>query len=147
MQVAEGCSDRPEQAAWWAETERLFDGDVTFHDTEDVHIMSHGDLDQAHFVQVMEGHVTDRTRASELAESRRVADQAGTAPNSSPPASATAKENSTTPGSTATSSSRGTGPPAPTSAESTSTPKPATRPMAPNSGGIGLKPHAPEPQS
>lgn len=61
-------SDRPEQAAWWAETERLFDGAVTFHDTEDVHIMSHGDLDQAHFVQVMEGHVSDHDRAIAMEE-------------------------------------------------------------------------------
>ena len=59
-------SDRPEQGAWWAETEKCFDGPVTFHDTEDVHVMAHGKLEDAHFVQVMEGHVTDRARADEL---------------------------------------------------------------------------------
>jgi hypothetical protein len=59
-------SDRPEQTAWWRETERFFDGPVTFHDTEDVEIMDHGRLDDAHFVQVMEGHVTDRARATAL---------------------------------------------------------------------------------
>jgi len=59
-------SARPEQTAWWEETERCFDGPVRFHDTEDVHVMSHGRLDDAHFVQVMEGHVTDRARADRL---------------------------------------------------------------------------------
>jgi hypothetical protein len=61
-------SDRPEQGAWWAATEELFDGPVTFHDTTDVQVMSHGSLDDAHFVQVMEGHVTDRSRADALTQ-------------------------------------------------------------------------------
>lgn len=59
-------SERPEQGEWWAATERLCDGPVTFHDSEDVHVMTHGDPDEAHFVQIMEGHVTDRSRADEL---------------------------------------------------------------------------------
>jgi hypothetical protein len=65
-EAAQRNSDRGEQTAWWRETEAHFDGPVTFHDTEDVEVMDHGRLDDAHFVQVMEGHVTDRTRASEL---------------------------------------------------------------------------------
>jgi hypothetical protein len=56
-------SERPEQSAWWAATEVLFDGPVTFHDSTDVQVMSHGDMDSAHFVQVMDGHVADRSRA------------------------------------------------------------------------------------
>lgn len=59
-------SERPEQTRWWEETEQLFDGPVRFHDSEDVEVMQHGDLDSAHFVQVMEGHVTDRSRAAAL---------------------------------------------------------------------------------
>ena len=59
-------SDRPEQGRWWAETEKCFDGPVRFHDSVDVHVMAHGDLDGARFVQVMEGHVADQTRATEL---------------------------------------------------------------------------------
>jgi hypothetical protein len=59
-------SERPEQTAWWKATEALFDGDVTFRDSEDVRVMEHGALDSAQFVQVMEGHVTDRARADEL---------------------------------------------------------------------------------
>jgi hypothetical protein len=61
-------SERPEQDAWWAETEKLFDAPVIFHDTTDVEVMTHGSLDEAHFVQVMEGHVTDRARAKALNE-------------------------------------------------------------------------------
>ena len=59
-------SERPEQDGWWAETAKLFDGPVTFHDTTDVQVMAHGSMDEAHFVQVMEGHVTDRARAEAL---------------------------------------------------------------------------------
>jgi hypothetical protein len=61
-------SARPEQDAWWKETEACFDGPVRFHDTTDVQMMQHGDLDQAHFVQVMEGHVTDHDRAVALGD-------------------------------------------------------------------------------
>ena len=55
-------SDRPEQSAWWAETERIFEGPVRFHESDDVQLMTHGELDEAHFVQVMEGHCADRER-------------------------------------------------------------------------------------
>lgn len=56
-------SDRPEQGAWWRDTEKLFEGPAIFHDTEDVHLMTHGDLDAARFVQVMDGHVDDHDAA------------------------------------------------------------------------------------
>ncbi|MFW3169640.1 hypothetical protein [Geodermatophilus sp. CPCC 206100] len=59
-------SERPEQARWWEETQRLFDGEVTFADTEDVDVDLTGDPDRAGFVQVMQGRVTDRERAKEL---------------------------------------------------------------------------------
>ena len=64
--AAQKNSDRPEQGKWWAETERCFDGPVRFHDTDDVQLMTHGEMDRAHFVQVMEGHVSDRRRLAEL---------------------------------------------------------------------------------
>ncbi|HEX7097474.1 MAG TPA: hypothetical protein VF183_16440 [Acidimicrobiales bacterium] len=62
-EAAERNSARPEQTRWWQETEQLFDGPVTFHDTEDVTVMNHGSIDDARFVQVMEGHVSDLERA------------------------------------------------------------------------------------
>ena len=59
-------SARPEQSRWWDETQRLFDGEVTFADSEDVEVDLIGDPDRAGFVQVMLGRVTDRQRAKEL---------------------------------------------------------------------------------
>jgi hypothetical protein len=65
-EAAQRNSDRPEQTEWWEGTEDCFDGIVTFHDSEEVQVMEHGNLDQARFVQVMDGHVTDRDRALKL---------------------------------------------------------------------------------
>ena len=59
-------SDRPEQDQWWTETSRLFSGEVTFRDTEDVTLWMEGGSDSAGFVQVMEGRVLDRERADAL---------------------------------------------------------------------------------
>ncbi len=52
-------SQRPEQGAWWAEMEKLFDGPVEFHDCEDVTLMLDGGSDQAGFVQVIRGKAVD----------------------------------------------------------------------------------------
>jgi hypothetical protein len=59
-------SDRPEQGAWWAETERLFDGGATFLDSTDVVVDLQGDPDQAGFVQVMRGRTRDPVRSRQL---------------------------------------------------------------------------------
>ena len=59
-------NDRPEQSRWWQETETCFNGPVTFHDSTDVRVMTHGSMSDAHFIQVMEGHVTDKARAVAL---------------------------------------------------------------------------------
>jgi hypothetical protein len=59
-------SDRPEQDRWWAETSKLFSGDVTFHDSNDVAVDTHGEPSQAAFVQIMQGRTTDPGRAREL---------------------------------------------------------------------------------
>jgi hypothetical protein len=59
-------SDRPEQDAWWADTAKLFDGEVTFRDSNDVTLDLHGDPDRAGFVQVMQGRGSDPDRAREL---------------------------------------------------------------------------------
>ena len=59
-------SERPEQTAWWAETQRLLDGEVTFSDSEDVTVDVRGEPDTAGFVQVMQGRVTDPARAKQL---------------------------------------------------------------------------------
>ena len=51
-------SDRPEQGAWWAETEKMLD-QVRFEDSVDVITTGGGGSDDAGFVQVMRGHVLD----------------------------------------------------------------------------------------
>jgi hypothetical protein len=65
-EAADRNSQRPEQTRWWEDTQRLFEGDVTFHDSTDVTVDLQGEPDQAGFVQVMQGRVTDPDRAKEL---------------------------------------------------------------------------------
>ena len=65
-EAAQRNSERPEQTQWWHETEKCFDGAPRFHESTEVQVMTHGELDGARFVQVMEGHVTDRNRAIAL---------------------------------------------------------------------------------
>ena len=48
-------SERPEQGAWWAETEQCFDGPVTFLDCPQVDVWMQGGSDDAGFVQVISG--------------------------------------------------------------------------------------------
>jgi len=66
VQAAERNAERPEQSRWWEETSRLFEGDVSFRDSEDVTVELQGDPDRAGFVQVMQGRVTDAARAKEV---------------------------------------------------------------------------------
>lgn len=63
-------SDRPEQGQWWARTEQLFDGEVTFQDSTDIDEYVLGDPDTAGFVQVMQGQVSDPERAKALMQVR-----------------------------------------------------------------------------
>lgn len=55
-------SMRPEQGAWWEEASRCFEGEVTFHDCDDVILMLDGGSDRAGFVQVIQGRVDDAAR-------------------------------------------------------------------------------------
>ena len=59
-------SMRPEQGAWWEETSRSFDGDVTFHDCDDAIVMLDGGSDDAGFVQVIQGRLDDPPRFREF---------------------------------------------------------------------------------
>ena len=52
-------SDRPEQAAWWNETEKAYDGPVTFVESSDTDVLFGGGSNDAGFVQVMKGKVKD----------------------------------------------------------------------------------------
>ncbi len=54
-QAARANSDRPEQGAWWNETAKYFDGEVTFRDCNEVDAILDGGSDDAGFVQIMQG--------------------------------------------------------------------------------------------
>jgi len=57
-EAATANSGRPEQGAWWTEFEACLDGPAEFRES-DVTVNERGDLDQAGFVQVMEGRLHD----------------------------------------------------------------------------------------
>ena len=65
---AEANSARPEQGAWWAEASRLFDGEASFHDCDDVTMMLDGGSDDAGFVQVIQGRLSDPERFRHVME-------------------------------------------------------------------------------
>lgn len=56
---------RPEQGAWWSETEKMLE-DVTFRNSVDVITMRGGGSDAAGFVQVMRGRVVDPAKMDQL---------------------------------------------------------------------------------
>lgn len=59
-------SDRREQHQWWTETAKLFSGEVTFHDCDDVDTFLNAGSDDAGFVQVIQGKIRDTDRWLEL---------------------------------------------------------------------------------
>jgi hypothetical protein len=61
-------SDRPEQGEWWGQLEKLFTSEPAFHESTEVVVDDHGDLDSAGFVQVMQGRTSDAARARELTD-------------------------------------------------------------------------------
>ncbi len=65
-EAARANSDKPEQGQWWAEMEKLLDGQATFRDSTDVYVQAAGDPDSAGFVQVMMGQSSDPERSAQL---------------------------------------------------------------------------------
>jgi len=63
-------SDRPEQARWWSETQRVFDGEVTFYNSTKVDDYVVGDPNTAGFVQVMQGQVSNLAWAQDVVQQR-----------------------------------------------------------------------------
>jgi hypothetical protein len=53
-------NDLPEQGAWFEETSKAFDGDVTFHDCREVDSLLDGGSDDARFVQIMQGRAKNQ---------------------------------------------------------------------------------------
>ena len=70
-EAARANSDRPEQGEWWAEMEKVFDGEPTFQDSNNVIVPSAGAPDTAGFVQVMSGQSSDPDRSAQLMDSSR----------------------------------------------------------------------------
>jgi len=72
-EAARANSDKPEQGAWWAEMEKVFDGEPTFRDSNNVIVPSADAPDTAGFVQVMDGQSSDPDRSVQLMDSSREA--------------------------------------------------------------------------
>ena len=64
-EAARANSDRPAQGAWWTETERCFDGPVSFVDSADVDVQVEPSND-AGFVQVIQSKTRNRRRIEEI---------------------------------------------------------------------------------
>jgi hypothetical protein len=64
-EAAQRASDRPEQGAWWAETEKTL-RNVNFQNSEKVVTTRGGGSNDAGFVQVMRGRVLDAAKLDEL---------------------------------------------------------------------------------
>ena len=60
--AAQRNSDRPEQGSWWHEVESSLEGETRFADYDDLILLGPGGSDNAGFVQVMQGRVTDVER-------------------------------------------------------------------------------------
>ena len=65
-QAARANSDRPQQGAWWTETEKLLDGPAQFTESSDVETFLAGGSDDAGFVQVMKLSGVDRQKVKEM---------------------------------------------------------------------------------
>ena len=55
-------STRPEQGEWWGKMQACFDGEVSFHDCDNAMMFLNGGADDAGFVQIIQGRVTDPER-------------------------------------------------------------------------------------
>jgi hypothetical protein len=64
-EAAKRNSDRPEQGEWWSEMEQ-HTSDVVVHDCSRVETLFGGGKDDAGFVQVMQGHITDSGKADAM---------------------------------------------------------------------------------
>ena len=61
-------SDRPEQGTWWTETAKLYDGEPTFTESDDVTMWMGGGSNDAGFVQVMKSTGANRAKLEQMDE-------------------------------------------------------------------------------
>ncbi|MDZ7733968.1 MAG: hypothetical protein U5R31_13660 [Acidimicrobiia bacterium] len=62
-------SERPEQDAWWRETEPLVESEARFRESDDIELVFGGGSDDAGFVQVLETQPRDRKHLLSLERS------------------------------------------------------------------------------
>jgi hypothetical protein len=67
QQAAEANSKRTEQGAWWAETEKAFEGQVSFENCTEVDTPLGGGANDAGFVQIIQGRVKDQDSFRKMA--------------------------------------------------------------------------------
>ncbi len=65
-EAARANSERPEQAAWWADTEKTLAGPASFTDCSTVDVYLDGGSDTAGFVQVLQGAPVERDRLRQI---------------------------------------------------------------------------------
>jgi hypothetical protein len=65
-EAARANSERPEQGAWWAETEETLTGPVSFFDCDEIDVYLGGGSDTAGFVQIVRGGPADRARLRQI---------------------------------------------------------------------------------
>jgi hypothetical protein len=65
-EAARANGERPEQGAWWADTEKTLASPVTFQDSSTVDVYLGGGSDTAGFVQVLHGGPAQRERLQEI---------------------------------------------------------------------------------
>jgi hypothetical protein len=65
-EAARANSDRPEQSAWWSETEKFYDGEPTFTESTDTEEFMGGGSNDAGFVQVMKSAGLDRAQVARM---------------------------------------------------------------------------------
>ncbi|MDQ4143375.1 MAG: hypothetical protein M3198_06470 [Actinomycetota bacterium] len=67
-EAAQKNGSRPEQDEWWRETSQNFEGEASFHNYDQTRLGSGGGSDDAGFVQVIHGKMSDIQRSNELAD-------------------------------------------------------------------------------
>ncbi len=70
-EAARANSERPEQDQFWSETSKLFDGEPSIQDSNEVYVDERGDLDSAGFVQIIVGASSDPEQTMALMAENR----------------------------------------------------------------------------
>src|SRR2546427_1639130 len=65
-EAARANSERPEQGAWWTETEKTLTGQAGFVDSDEIDVYLGGGSDTAGFVQILQGGPADRDRLRQI---------------------------------------------------------------------------------